>query len=84
MMRDKETKQETEISIYDYFLRKYNIALQRSNFPLVKTTKKGMWLMLSAVSGGTGGTANPLCLLQGCTFQQSYATSSRTSAIHTS
>ncbi len=41
-MMDHNTNRETEITIYDYFIQKYNIRLQFPDLPLIQMTKKGI------------------------------------------
>lgn len=46
-MRDKNNPnaEPTEISVYDYFVKQYNIRLQHWHLPLVKTEKDGTFPM---------------------------------------
>jgi eukaryotic translation initiation factor 2C len=46
-MRDKNNPEAepTEISVYDYFVKQYNIRLQHWYLPLVKTEKDGTFPM---------------------------------------
>lgn len=42
-VKDRNTGEITkDVSVYDYFLRRYNLRLQHWNLPLVETTKKGI------------------------------------------
>lgn len=42
-VKDRETGEITkDVSVYDYFLRRYNLRLQHWHLPLVETTKKGI------------------------------------------
>ena len=42
-VRDRNTGVVTkDVSVYDYFLRRYNLRLEYYNLPLVQTTKKGV------------------------------------------
>ena len=42
-VKDRNTGEITkDVSVYDYFLRRYNLRLQYWNLPLVETTKKGI------------------------------------------
>jgi eukaryotic translation initiation factor 2C len=46
MHRDKKNlNNETEISVYDYFVKTYDIHLDRWYLPLVETTKDGLFPM---------------------------------------
>ncbi|KZF18861.1 Piwi-domain-containing protein [Xylona heveae TC161] len=49
-VRDKKTGEITQdVSIYDYFRRRYNITLQYWNLPLIQTTKKNVVFPMECV-----------------------------------
>lgn len=48
-VRDKQTGEITTTNVYDYFLRKYDIRLQRWKTPLIQTTKKGVVFPMEVV-----------------------------------
>ena len=39
-MKDRATGVETEMSVFEYFLKKYNVRLEKWQLPLLETTKK--------------------------------------------
>ncbi|KAI9847274.1 MAG: hypothetical protein M1837_002860 [Sclerophora amabilis] len=49
-VRDKETGQSTETTMFDYFWKRYNIRLEWPDLPVVQTTKKGVVLPMEVMT----------------------------------